>query len=78
MNDKAEHVEWVFREACHRHMNDARKGNGGKKSKWFLLADALEDLFPDEINAYRDRIYVPRECVPTGSREPVNGNAGGT
>lgn len=52
---KAEHIEWMYREACTRHEMELRNGNGRKDPKWFTLAYAIEEAFPSEVKALRER-----------------------
>lgn len=58
MMDAAEHIEWVYLEACVRSRKADRAAGKVTRGQWFQLATMLEELFPVDLAEYRKRIGV--------------------
>lgn len=63
--DKAEHIEWMYREACVRLHKQQVTDLAPTKGPWFQLANLIEDLFPDEVKDYRKRMGVDDPSPPS-------------
>lgn len=55
LSERAEHIEWVFREACVKSHTENRKEKRPVKGQWFQLACLIEELFPAETKAYYEK-----------------------
>ena len=58
MSNTAEHIEWMYREACVQVHKQQKKDAAPTKGPWYTLANLIEDLYPDEVKAYRVRMGV--------------------